>query len=69
MMNVKAARIAAHQANLTRYRRILASPLTDHERAYVRQRIDEERRQIDLLERTSAQETPWFNAPNGAMGS
>lgn len=50
MMDVRAARIAAHQANLTRYRRILASPLTDHERAYVRSRLDEERRQLQALE-------------------
>lgn len=50
MMDVRAARIAAHQANLMRYRRILATPLTDDERAYIRRRMDEERLQLNYLE-------------------
>ena len=56
MMDVRAARIAAHQANLFRYRRILSSPLTDHERAYVRRRLEEERHQLDELERATGAE-------------
>lgn len=53
MMDVRTARIAAHQANLVRYRRILATPLTDHERAYVRRRMDEERHHLDRLLRVN----------------
>ena len=54
MMDVRAARIAAHQANLMRYRRILATPLTDDERAYIRRRVDEERLQLNDLEHVGA---------------
>ena len=51
MMDVHAARIAAHQNNLMRYRRIVATPLTETELAYVRRRMDEERVQLERLER------------------
>jgi hypothetical protein len=57
VMDVDQARIAAHRSNLTRYRRILATPLTNVERAYVKRRIDEERRELDCLERASGQKS------------
>lgn len=40
------ARISAHQRNIARYRRILSTPLTEIERAYVHRRIDEERKAL-----------------------
>lgn len=40
------ARIAAHQKNLMRYRRILSTQLTEIERAYVQRRIEEERKAL-----------------------
>jgi len=49
-IDVNNARLAAHRNNLMRYRRILATPLTDIERAYVRRRIDEERLSLEQLE-------------------
>src|SRR5215211_3268426 len=49
-IDVNKARLAAHRNNLMRYRRILATPLTDIERAYVRRRIDEERALLEQLE-------------------
>jgi hypothetical protein len=45
-----AARLAAHRVTLERYRGILATHLTDLERAFVKRRMDEERAQIDRLE-------------------
>jgi hypothetical protein len=45
-----AARLAAHRNNLERYRRIMTTPLTDLERAFVKRRISEERAQIDRLQ-------------------
>jgi hypothetical protein len=49
-IDVNKARLAAHRNNLMRYRRILATRLTDIERAYVRRRIDEERALLEQLE-------------------
>lgn len=46
------ARIAAHQKNLMRYRRILSTPLTEIERAYVHRRIEEERKALLSLGQT-----------------
>jgi hypothetical protein len=50
MMDVNNARIVAARKNLMRYRRILTTPLTDTERAYVRRRMAEERSLLDRLE-------------------
>ena len=50
MMDVNNARIVAARKNLMRYRRILSTPLTDTERAYVRRRMAEERSLLDQLE-------------------
>lgn len=53
MTDLHNARIAAHRMNLMRYRRILSTSLTDTERTFVEQRIDEERRQLEQLELSS----------------
>jgi hypothetical protein len=44
----------AHRANLDRYCRLLATPLTDVERAFIHKRIAEERTALEELEATSA---------------
>ena len=33
----------AHRANIERYEKLLRGPLTDHERAYIERRLEEER--------------------------
>lgn len=58
MIDVDRARIAAHQRNLMRYRRILATPLTETERAYVKRRIAEERARLEMLEHHVTAPTP-----------
>jgi hypothetical protein len=50
MVDANNARIVAARKNLMRYRRILTTPLTDGERAYVRRRMAEERSLLDRLE-------------------
>jgi hypothetical protein len=39
----------AHRANIERYERLLQTHLTDHERAFIQRRLDEERRALVLL--------------------
>ena len=39
----------AHRANIERYERLLQTHLTDHERAFIQRRLDEERRALALL--------------------
>lgn len=43
------ALITAHQRNIARYYRLLTTPLTDLEKAYVHRRIKEERRELKRL--------------------
>ena len=50
------ALIRAHQSNINRYCRILATPLTDHEREYVHRRIVEERLELERLLKTTKTE-------------
>jgi len=50
MIDLNEARKAACRKNLERYRRILTTPLTDVERAYVKRRLEEEREQLAALE-------------------
>ena len=40
---------AAHRANIDRYRRLLATHLTDHERQFVEQRIAEEQQALQQI--------------------
>jgi hypothetical protein len=58
MMDVNNARIVAARKNLMRYRRILTTPLTDTERAYVRRRMAEERSLLDQLEQPHVYSSP-----------
>ena len=43
------ARLRAHRANIQRYRRLLATRLSDIERAYINRRMDEEQRSLQAL--------------------
>jgi hypothetical protein len=49
-MDLEKARIAAHRNNLTRYQRLLRTPLTDLERAFINRRMNEERSRLRALE-------------------
>jgi hypothetical protein len=57
-MDVNKDRIAAARNNLMRYRRILATPLTDLERAYVQQRIAEQKIILEQLEAPACEDGP-----------
>ena len=46
-----------HQANIGRYRRILSTPLTDHERQFIERRLAEEEEAL----RTAAGSGPPFD--------
>jgi len=47
--DVIAARIRAHQGNMQRYCRLLATELTDTERQFIHSRIAEERAELERL--------------------
>lgn len=42
-------RLRAHQNNIRRYRRLLATRLTDLERAYIERRLNEEQASVEIL--------------------
>lgn len=60
MIYGNSARIHAHVRNIERYRRLLATQLTDIERQYVKRRISEERAAIRALKRRSS--SPMFGS-------
>lgn len=45
-LNMQSTMIFAHRANIERYRRLLKSRLTDHERKYVERRLGEEKKAL-----------------------
>jgi hypothetical protein len=49
MTNEKLERLRAHRNNIDRYRRLLASRLTDVERAYIERRLREEQASVEAL--------------------
>ena len=49
MMDENLARFRAHRNNVFRYRRLLATRLTDLERAYIERRLEEELASMDAL--------------------
>jgi hypothetical protein len=49
MSDLDAVRIAVHQNNVSRYRRLLRTKLTEIERQYVERRLAEERQSLELL--------------------
>jgi hypothetical protein len=57
-MEYENALIKARQNNIDRYCRILATPLTDLERAFIHKRIAEERRELERLMAHHEQSSP-----------
>ena len=49
MIDQNLALMRAHRNNIHRYRRLLATQLTDHERSYIERRLQEERSAMDAL--------------------
>lgn len=49
MIDENLARLRAHRKNIHRYRRLLATRLTDLERSYVERRLAEEQSAMDAL--------------------
>jgi hypothetical protein len=49
MLDLNLERLRAHQKNIDRYRRLLATHLTDLERSYIERRLREERSSAKLL--------------------
>lgn len=61
MIDENLARLRAHRNNIHRYRRLLATHLTDLERAYIERRLQEERALVEAL----SQDTFPFILPGG----
>ena len=59
MIDENLARLRAHRNNVHRYRRLLATQLSDLERAYIERRLSEERASMEALSR----ETFPFSVP------
>jgi hypothetical protein len=59
MMDENLARLRAHRNNIHRYRRLLATQLTDLERAYIERRLNEEQAAMAAL----SEETFPFTLP------
>jgi hypothetical protein len=53
MIDLRAARISAHQANIKRYCRLLATELTETERTFLHRRIAEERLALEQLDQSN----------------
>ena len=49
MIDGNLERLRAHRANIRRYRRLLATRLSDLERAYITRRMSEEQRSLEAL--------------------
>ena len=59
MIDENLARLRAHRNNVHRYRRLLATHLSDLERAYIERRLNEEMASMEVL----SQETFPFTLP------
>ena len=55
MTDMRTAMIRAHQANIDRYCRLLATQLTQNEREYIHKRIVEERAALERWELKSVE--------------
>ena len=61
------ARIQAYRSNISRYRQLLASELTDLERAFVHRRLAEDKRALNALARLA--DAAGAPATSGASGT
>jgi hypothetical protein len=62
MLDVNLARLAAHQNNVHRYRKLLRTPLTELERDFIERRMREEEAKFAAL----SKEVVPFALPQGA---
>jgi hypothetical protein len=53
MIDQKIARLWAHGNNITRYRRLLGTPLSDVERQFIEKRLNEEKSAMECLAASS----------------
>jgi len=53
MIDQKIARLWAHGNNITRYRRLLETPLSDVERQFIEKRLNEEKSAMECLAASS----------------
>ena len=65
MLEQNLARLRAHRNNVHRYRRLLATRLSELERDYIEKRLNEE---LACLNALSATAFP-FNLPSGRQGA
>lgn len=65
-MDLNNALIRSHRNNLARYRRLLATQLTELERDYINRRIVEERDALQQLLHGGSTKEMWLSAPSGA---
>jgi len=49
MLEENLARLRTHRNNIDRYRRLLKTPLTDTEQAFIMRRLDEEQRAFEKI--------------------
>jgi hypothetical protein len=49
MIDEKVARLRAHRNNISRYRRLLETDLSDLERGFIERRLNEERSAVESL--------------------
>jgi len=72
MTEVDIARLAAHRSNIHRYQRLLRTRLSDLEQDFILKRLEEERKALQALSRSSRRnDDPQFatagSAPNGSQ--
>jgi hypothetical protein len=48
MLDERIARLRTHRSNIARYRRLLETNLTDHERQFIERRLSEEQLEFEL---------------------
>ena len=60
MIDGKLECMRAHRANIRRYRRLLATHLSDLERAYVKRRMNEEQRSLEALLQETFPDRLWL---------
>ena len=57
------ARLRAHDSNISRYRRLLKTNLSDLERRFLERRLSEERSAVESLGSSRSHPTDWHSQP------
>ena len=63
MTDEKLARLRAHDSNISRYRRLLKTNLSDVERRFLERRLSEESSAVESLGLSRSHPTDWHNRP------